>query len=509
MVNTNSKIKKISELASLLDSFRARGKKIVHCHGVFDLLHIGHIRYFEHARGMGDVLIVTLTPDRYVDKGPHRPAFTEVLRAEAIASLHCVDYVAINEWPTAEETLKLLRPDIYVKGSEFKDITSDPTGKIGKEEKVVHEIGATLAFTDDIVFSSTALINQYLSTFSGEVQEYLGLFRQRNPLGDVLHLLDEFSSLNVLVIGDTILDEYQYCDVIGKSSKDPVLALKYQSHDVFAGGVLAVANHAANFVNRVKLVSVLGERDSRENFIRSQLHPNISPFFVYQQNASTLIKRRFIEGYSLNKLFEIYIMDDSRLSSERNSEMCEWLRRNLPEYDLVIVSDFGHGAINEEMIKILTENAKFLAVNTQANAGNRGFNTVTRYPSADYICIAEHEIRLETRDLDGDIHPMMEALCKKLGCSRFVVTRGMTGALVMNENRYIVEVPSFTTKIVDRVGAGDAFFAITSLLAAQGASDEMIGFIGNAVGSLAVGIVGNKKSIDKQNIQKYITALLK
>ena len=95
------KILDLDKLAAVVSEARARGKVVVHCHGVFDLLHIGHIRYFEQARRMGDLLIVTLTPDHYVDKGPHRPAFTQDLRAESIASLSCVDYVAINAWTTA------------------------------------------------------------------------------------------------------------------------------------------------------------------------------------------------------------------------------------------------------------------------------------------------------------------------------------------------------------------------------------------------------------------------
>ena len=106
------KIKKLEELAELLKTLHNGGNRIVHCHGVFDLLHIGHIRYFEQARKLGDVLVVTITPDHYVDKGPHRPTFTETLRAEAVASLNCIDYVAINRWPTAEETLRLLRPEL-------------------------------------------------------------------------------------------------------------------------------------------------------------------------------------------------------------------------------------------------------------------------------------------------------------------------------------------------------------------------------------------------------------
>jgi rfaE bifunctional protein nucleotidyltransferase chain/domain len=508
-MENHKKIKKLEELAKILQSYRTENKKVVHCHGVFDLLHIGHIRYFEQARGMGDVLIVTVTPDKYVDKGPHRPAFPETLRAEAIASLNCVDYVAINQWPTAEETLRLLRPDVYVKGSEFKKTSSDMTGKIGREEQVAKEIGATLAFTEDIVFSSSHLINRFFSTLPEEIDEYLHVFRQRYSLQEIFQVLDRMASLNVLVIGDTILDEYQYCEAIGKSSKDPVLAVKYKSHDVFAGGVLAVANHVANFTKSVQLVTILGEQNSYEEFIRSQLQPNISVHFIFRPGAPTLIKRRFVEGYSLNKLFEVYIMDDSSLSPQENGRVCDWLARHITNNDLVIAADFGHGTIGNEMIQTLTNHSKFLAVNTQANAGNRGFNTISRYPHADYVCLAEHEVRLETRNLSGPLRPIMEDMVRKINCQRFVVTRGRKGAYVSDDQGGFIAVPSFAQNVVDRVGAGDAFFALTSLAAVQKVSIEILGFIGNTMGSLAVEILGNKKPVDKLSIQKYIASLMK
>jgi rfaE bifunctional protein kinase chain/domain len=317
------------------------------------------------------------------------------------------------------------------------------------------------------------------------------------------------AKLKVLVIGDTVLDEYQYCEAIGKSSKDPVLALKYQSRDLFAGGVLAVANHVANFANSVKLVTVLGEKDSYEDFIRAQLRSNIDSYFIVQDNAPTLLKRRFIEGYSLNKLFEVYVMDSSGLNSKKNNQLCQWVQEHVSNYDLVIAADFGHGAISKELVKVLINHSPFLAVNTQANAGNRGFHTISRYPRADYACIAEHEIRLETRTLNGDIKPMMEAIAQNLKCKQFVVTRGRRGALLRSPTGDFIEVPSFAQNIVDRVGAGDAFFAVTSLAAVQLAPVELMGFIGNVVGSLAVEIVGNKKSIDRQSTQKFITNLLR
>jgi rfaE bifunctional protein nucleotidyltransferase chain/domain len=149
-----------NKLSERIRDLKAKGKKIVLCHGCFDLMHPGHIKYFQAAKKMGDVLIVTLTPDIYVDKGPGRPVFNQILRAESIAALSCVNYVAVNKWPTAEETLRILRPDIYVKGQEFERL-EDKTGKIQKEYEVLKEIGAEIAFTREIVFSSTELLNKF------------------------------------------------------------------------------------------------------------------------------------------------------------------------------------------------------------------------------------------------------------------------------------------------------------------------------------------------------------
>ena len=154
------KILQLQELAERLEELKSLGKKIVHCHGCFDLMHPGHIKHFQTAKNMGDILIVTLTPDKFVDKGSDRPVFSQNLRAESIAALECVGYVAVNKWPTAEETLRFLKPDYYVKGQEFENL-EDKTGKIQKEYEVVEEIGSEIRFTNEIVFSSTELLNKY------------------------------------------------------------------------------------------------------------------------------------------------------------------------------------------------------------------------------------------------------------------------------------------------------------------------------------------------------------
>ena len=124
-IDQHQKIQTLDDLSRGLQLLREEKKLIVHCHGVFDLLHPGHLRYFEQAKSFGDILVVTLSPDRFVNKGPGRPVFNQKLRAEALAALQIIDFEAINETPSAVETIFQLRPDIYVKGSEYKDFLSN------------------------------------------------------------------------------------------------------------------------------------------------------------------------------------------------------------------------------------------------------------------------------------------------------------------------------------------------------------------------------------------------
>lgn len=160
-----NKIIELEKLAKIVSKLKQENKKVVLSHGVFDLLHVGHIRHFRSAKKLGDILVTTITPDRYVNKGPHRPAFEEKLRAESVAALHPVDYVAINRWPTAVETIKLLKPDTYVKGTDYTNPEDDVTGGILLEKEAIESVGGELKFTDEITFSSSSLINRFFLSF--------------------------------------------------------------------------------------------------------------------------------------------------------------------------------------------------------------------------------------------------------------------------------------------------------------------------------------------------------
>jgi len=483
-----------------------QGKKAVLCYGIFSVLHVGHIRYLKKAKEYGTFLIVVITPDHRED--PKSKERFEDMRAEALAHLDWVDVVSIDIHGSFREMIKVLSPDVYVKGFESVGSGDQKAGD-DHQDQLCRDLGVEYVVAKEDDFTSTDQINRYLRSLSGDTYSYLDLFKRRYSIADFQRLFEQIEKLKVLVIGDTIIDEYQFCSAIGKSSKDPALALKYKHSDIFAGGVLAMANHVANFVEQVDVVTVLGEKESYEEFILSKLKSNISPHYVFKPNAPTLVKRRFVDGYSMNKLFEIYVMDDSFLDEKQDMELCALFREKLPNYDLVVVSDFGHGAISRYMIDILARNAPFLAVNTQSNAGNRGFNTITKYPKADYVSLAEHEIRLEMRDMDGRLFPMMRKLSQDMSCRHFVVTRGKKGCMLTDREGSLFQVPGFSQNVVDRVGAGDAFFVVTSLFSVLDAPSELLGFVGNVVGSMAVSVMGNKKSIDKPSVMEYVQHLLR
>ena len=502
------KITTYDHLRKTMNTLR-NSNKVAQCHGVFDLLHIGHIKHLQQAKKLCDILVVTVTADDYVNKGPGRPYFAEELRAEALAALDCVDYVVINRHPTAVQAIQQIRPDYYVKGIEYQINENDITGKIVDEDEAIKMVGGQLIFTDDVVFSSSSLLNRFYSSYSPEIVAYMEQLKQKYKINDILNILNGANKLKVLLIGEAIIDIYHFVEAIGKAGKESVLVTKYHREEIYAGGALAVANHLSSFCEKVTCLTAIGEKGEYEPFIREKLRDNVEIILHYKKDSPTIVKRRYVEEYTSQKLFEIYEINDSYLEDDQRQAFLNTIENRIKDYDLVIVADYGHGLLDEVCAKEIEAKANFLAVNTQSNASNHGFNCISKYKQVDYVCIAFRELQLNYRQKHISAMEQLNQLSKDYDYKNILITLGKQGAYSYKAGEGVFEVPAFATSVKDRVGAGDAVLAITSLCAVQNTPAELIAFIGNVVGAEAVNIMGNQSSIEKVPLMKHITSLLK
>ena len=504
-LDVESKILPIAQLGVVAQQMRAAGHKVILAHGTFDLLHIGHVRHLHAARRHGDVLIVTITADAFVNKGPGRPVFPEGLRSEMLASLAVVDFVGIVEAPDALPAIRSIRPDVYIKGQDYRNPEGDITGKIVAEREAVEENEGRLVFTEEITYSSTGLINQHLTIFDPHIREHLNGLRQNGIREQIADLMQRVAGLRVLVVGEAIVDEYRYVLPMGKAPKENIIATRLQDREIFMGGAIATANNAAAFCESVELLTVIGERDSYEQAMRDALSPNVSMRCMVRRGAPTIHKCRYVDPTLFRKLFEVYHIDDIPLSPREDSVLSDMVRDAALCADLVIVNDFGHGMIGDKLIRTLCEHSKFLAINAQTNSANMGFNLVSRYPRADFVCVDALEARLASRDRTGELTQIIaQSLPSAIECDRFMITNGRHGSLTYERGGVVRSIPAFQSKVVDTMGAGDAVLSIAAPLAAVGAPLDLIGFIGNVVGAQKVEIVGHRRSIDRISVMKAL-----
>ncbi|MBF0623385.1 MAG: adenylyltransferase/cytidyltransferase family protein [Magnetococcales bacterium] len=509
-METGDKILSLDQLADKARQLKAEGKKLALCHGTFDLLHPGHIRHLRRARQEGDALLVTVTADAFVNKGPGRPVFDHGLRAESIASLECVDFVAINHDLTAIPVIHKLRPDVYVKGQDYQVAEKDITGNITHEKKTVEMYGGRIFFTEELVFSSTSLLNQHFDVFPPFTKAFLRDFKTRHGPAEVIEQTLSLDRLKVLVLGEAIVDEYCYTTPMGITGKgNEVLSVRFDSMEQFAGGSLAIANHLAGFADQVTLVSGLGRNDPHEPFIRSRLNPKVNPKFFYYEEAPTLVKRRFVDSET-RKLFETYFFEPEPLTPPVEQDILRWIRDYADSFDVVVVPDYGNGFISVAMVETLCATARFLAVNTQINSASRGYHAITRYPRADFVSLNEPEVRQAAHNRHDPLDKVAAAMGRRVQAKQIAITLGAKGALMLDlERDQSHQVPALATRVVDNIGAGDAFLSLAGLALGGGLEPALALFLGSAAAALDVQIVCNRESITPVALFKYITTLLK
>lgn len=332
--------------------------------------------------------------------------------------------------------------------------------------------------------------------------DYLKQFFKKYSEKDLINFLEQINNLKVLVIGEAIIDEYIYGSVIGKTNKSASLVFSPENTESFAGVPMNVANHLSTFCKSVDLLAMVG-KDNKENFIKNHLN-NVTSFF-YLWDSKTITKKRYISIYNNSKVFEVY--DYVPIKFDDNC-LIEHINSNINTYDLIIVCDSGHGMLTYNVRKVLKDKAKFLAINTQMNAGNVGTHSVKKYIDRNhdiFICVNEREFMLATHDIwDKYLH--LNDLLLDFNINTIAITAGSSGCKIARKND-IKDIPAFADNCVDPVGAGDAFLALSSPMAYLNYPLEIIGCFGNIAGALKMFYQGNKEYITKERVYNYIKEL--
>lgn len=494
------------------EALRREGKKIVHCHGTFDLVHPGHIVHLQEARKLGDVLAVTVTDEKHINKGPGRPFFNDALRVRTLAALECVDYVVLIPHAAAVEAIETIQSHIYCKGTEYADAAHDVTGNIHDDVATVERLGGEVRYLGEIVFSSTRLLNRHFATINTEVADFCADLASRVAPTDLAEAVNGFSGLRVLVVGDTIFDKYSFVKVQGLTSKNRIISGRYLEEEVQAGGALAVYRHLKQFTPSVRLVSLLGAEPWLAPTLRAHL-PAEDDATVRDEDFVSIIKQRFVEpvseGKDISKLFAVNFINAGAPLSAVIDRVLGRLEAEIKSCDLVVLADFGHGLMQQVVRDFLQDSRVFLALNCQTNSNNHGFNIISRqYRRADVFSLDEQELLLSCGHRHVDFNAELARLRAHLGARAGWLTRGAIKTLGTDANGHSAACPPLGDDITDTIGAGDAFFSVMALAAFRNLPVDLTTFLGQLAGAQAVKIVGNREAISKPVLLKSGMALL-
>lgn len=483
------KIKTRQELLEIIGPF-PRKKSVIMCHGTFDIVHPGHVRHLMFAKEKASVLVASLTSDIHINKANLRPYVPEQLRAMNLAALEVVDYVIIDENATPLENLKFLQPDYFAKGYDYTQGGIHP--KTQKEIEILEGYGGEVIFTPgDVVYSSSAMIETAAPKISTD--KLMTLMSSENvTFNDLRKALTSFEGQNVHVVGDTIVDSYTHCTLVGSGTKTPTFSLRYDNQIDFSGGAAVVAKHMRNAGANVKFSTVLGD-DSYKDFVLKDLEEEgikCSP--IIDKTRPTTNKNAFIaNNYHMLKVDKL---DNRPISPRILSQLQESIAAT--KSGAVVFSDFRHGIFSKGTIPDLINSIpKNLMKVADSQVASRWGN-ILDFKGFDLITPNEREARFALGDQDSVIRPLALDLYNAAECKNLIFKMGEKGIVTYrrgtpNDPRAFFTVDSFVERLVDAVGAGDALLAYSTLSLLATGSIVIASILGSMAAAVACEKEGN------------------
>lgn len=474
-LNNNLIIKEINSLC--------KDKKVVFVYGKFNILHPGHLRLLKFAKDNDSFLVVGIENegvDILIDAK---------LRLEALSLSLLVDYSFIMTTEIVE-FIKELKPDIVVKGSEHED-------RFNLEQEIVDKYGGKLIFSSgDIRFSSLTLLqNEFKYLEVSNIKKPQSYIKRHNiDANKLIEVLNNFNRLNVLVIGDTIVDEYKTCEPLGMSQEDPTIVVSPISSDIFLGGAGIVAAHASRLGANVDFVTVLGD-DENTKLVEDKLNEyNVNGYIYKDTTRPTTLKQRFRANGKT--LLRVNHLKQHHISKEMQDEILSDIRKNIQNKNLIVFSDFSYGCLPQRLIDEIIElglsNNIMMVADSQSSSQT---GDISKFKNMTLVTPTEREVRLSVNDFESGLVILAEKLRNKSNIKNLFITLGSEGLLIHannDDNTWLTDqLPALNTSPKDVAGAGDSLLISSSMAIVLGASIIEGAYIGSLAAASQVGRVGN------------------
>lgn len=501
------KIVSVDQLAAKVGKFpRFKNEQIAMCHGVFDLVHPGHIRHLVFAKQKVSKLIVSITSDIHVKKAELRPYVPQILRAENLAALEFVDFVIIDENETPIKNLKKIKPDFFVKGYEYVKNGENP--RTQEEIETLKSYDGQFLFTPgDYVLSSSNIIENNRPDLT--VIKLKSLMEGENvSFKDIRETLRNFKNCEVLVVGDTIIDNYVNTSIIGNNAKTPTFSTKYINEENFVGGAAIIALHLKAAGAKVKFCSVLGN-DSLGKFVKKELKKNkITDLTIIDNVRPTTEKKYFISGE--DRLLKVDKVENSPISENLQKHIIKQIANH--KKGIVIFSDFRHGIFNQKSIQPFTKAIHKGVYKVADSQVASRWGNILDFKNFDLITPNEKEVRFSLADQDTAIRPLASVLFEKSKCKVLMLKLGERGLMTVrrkiigNDMRSFFVMDAFEKNAVDPVGCGDALISYASL-AMYVSKNPLIASILGSISAALLSLINGNIPIIKSDVEKKLLQL--
>ncbi len=489
----------MEQAVALLRAAQGEGETVVMCHGCFDIVHPGHVRHLQHAARLGDRLIVTVTGDGLMDKGSNRPLIPQELRAENLAALDCVDWVAVNQHPTAAAILESLRPDIYVKGREYEH-NHDPRFLL--EKAIVERHGGRVVFTSgDVVFSSTALIAAMEQAASPVQAALRQIIEQHDVTPESMDaIIERFRGRRVVIIGEAIRDTYVMCERPAVAGESPMMTLRPQEYRSFDGGAAIIARHIAAMGGEATLLTALPRSTDAES-LRRRLNAERVEVRWIDIETPLIEKQRFLVGAT--KVMKLDLGGPITLDATDQDALIGFASEIAVECDAAIIADFGQGLFTGAMLTRLCEAIRpHVPVLTGDVSGRRSNLLAMRH--MDVLCPSEAEVRDALHDYDEGLSSVVWRVLDMTESKAAIATLGEEGLIAFgrlpdaDENLETWQtrldaqhVPALSPYAVDQLGCGDALLAAATLTLTAGGTLVQAALLGSVAAACEAQRLGN------------------